>query len=211
VLFHTDAVQWFGKEPFENIHQFHADLVSCCAHKFHGPKGAGALFIRSPLQPDPILVGGGHENERRAGTENLASIIGLAEATERFVKKPVFTRDHLEPLTSLLLRLVESLASRGVVLRSPRSGRLANTMALTVRGADSMTLLAGLDLEGICASSGSACSAGSLEPSHVMVALGAAKDEASGLVRFSLGRESTADELKHVERVLPEVIARAQQ
>ena len=278
VLFHTDAVQWFGKEPFENIHQFHADLVSCCAHKFHGPKGAGALFIRSPLQPDPILVGGGHENERRAGTENLASIIGFAEATERFVKTPVFTREQLGPLTDRLVLLAESLASRGVVLRSPRDQRLAhidsapgaarptpsppagggegwgeedrriqasplspalspalsplvlrgerekpgaasawahrrlaNTVAFTVRGTDSMTLLAGLDLEGICASSGSACSAGSLEPSHVMVALGAGKDEANGLVRFSLGRDSTAAELSHVECVLPEVIARAQQ
>ena len=72
LLFHTDAVQWFGKEPFEDIHQFNADLVSVCAHKFHGPKGAGVLFIRSPLLPDPIIFGGGHENERRAGTENLA-------------------------------------------------------------------------------------------------------------------------------------------
>ncbi|MBI3877714.1 MAG: cysteine desulfurase, partial [Verrucomicrobia bacterium] len=80
VLFHTDAVQWFGKEQFANIHQFNADLVSVCAHKFHGPKGVGVLFIRSPLHPDPILFGGGHENERRAGTENLAGIVGLTEA-----------------------------------------------------------------------------------------------------------------------------------
>ncbi len=209
VLFHTDAVQGFGKEPFENVYQFHADLVACCAHKFHGPKGAGALFIRSPLQPDPILLGGGHENERRAGTENLAGIIGLAEAMEKFVKTPVFSREQLEPLTDRLMRLADQLAPRGVVLRSPRARRLANTVAFTVRGADSMTLLAGLDLEGVCASSGSACSAGSLEPSHVMIALGAGQDEANGLVRFSLGRESTAGEIAHVERVLPEVIARA--
>ena len=93
VLFHTDAVQWFGKQPFVDIHQFNADLVSACAHKFHGPKGAGALFIRSPLHPDPILIGGAHENERRAGTENLAAIIGFAEATERFVKILVFPKE----------------------------------------------------------------------------------------------------------------------
>jgi len=92
VLFHTDAVQWFGKEPFRDIHQFNADLVSICAHKFHGPKGAGALFIKSPLLPDPILFGGGHENERRAGTENLAAVIGFVEALTRFVPKPVFER-----------------------------------------------------------------------------------------------------------------------
>jgi cysteine desulfurase len=212
VLFHTDAVQSFGKEPFESVHQFNADLVSCCAHKFHGPKGAGALFLRSPLHPDPILFGGGHENERRAGTENLPGIIGLTEAMERFVKTPVFSQESLAPLADRLVRVVDPLGSRGVVLRSPREARLrlANTVAFTVRGVDSMTLLAGLDLEGVCASSGSACSAGSLEPSHVMVALGAARDEANGLVRFSLGRESTEEEVAHVERVLPEVIARAQ-
>jgi len=95
VLFHTDAVQWFGKEPFENIGQFNAELVSLCAHKIHGPKGAGLLFAESPLRPGPILFGGGHENERRAGTENLASIIGLVEALERFVKEPVFSREQL--------------------------------------------------------------------------------------------------------------------
>src|SRR6266404_6161565 len=109
VLFHTDAVQWFGKEPFESIHQFNADLVSICAHKFHGPKGAGALFVKSPLLPDPILFGGGHENERRAGTENLASTIGLVEALERFVRQPVFSAQKLIPLTDRLINLVDHL------------------------------------------------------------------------------------------------------
>ena len=208
VLFHTDAVQWFGKEPFESIHQFNADLVSVCAHKFHGPKGAGALFIRSPLLPDPIVFGGGHENERRAGTENLAAIIGFAEATERFVKTPVFPKEQLLTLTQRLIAFIDQLGPKTAVLRSPRERRLANTLAFTVPGADSISLLAGLDLEGICASSGSACSAGSLEPSHVMLALGVPKEEANALVRLSLGRESTLAEVEHVERVLPEVIAR---
>jgi cysteine desulfurase len=208
VLFHTDAVQWFGKQPFVDIHQFNADLVSVCSHKYHGPKGAGALFIRSPLHPDPILIGGAHENERRAGTENLAGIIGFAEATERFVKTPVFPKEHLLTLTSRLTDFIEKLGIKTAVLRSPRERRLANTLAFTVPGADSISLLAGLDLEGICASSGSACSAGSLEPSHVMVALGVPKAEANALVRFSLGRESTLADVEQVERVLPEVIAR---
>jgi cysteine desulfurase len=96
IFFHTDAVQWFGKEPFENIGQFNADLVSVCAHKFHGPKGAGLLYIKSPLHPDPILFGGGHENERRAGTENLAGIIGLVAALEKFVKPPVFEKSKMK-------------------------------------------------------------------------------------------------------------------
>jgi cysteine desulfurase len=218
VLFHTDAVQWFGKEPFTDIHQFHADLVSLCAHKFHGPKGVGALFVRSPLHPEPILFGGSHENERRAGTENLAGIIGLTEALERFVREPVFSRKHLQPMTDRLIALVDSLASQGVTLRSPREPRrhsatvprLVNTVAFTVRGCESISLLAGLDLEGICASSGSACSAGSLEPSHVLTALGVEPESAKSLVRFSLGRESRQEEVEHVANVLPKVISRAQ-
>jgi cysteine desulfurase len=211
VLFHTDAVQSLGKEPFATIQQFNADLVSICAHKFHGPKGTGALFIRSPLLPDPILFGGGHENERRAGTENLAGIIGFTEATERFVRNPVFPSERLQSLTGRLQAAVAGLAELGVALRSPQVNRLANTVAFTVRGCDSISLLAGLDLEGICASSGSACSAGSLEPSHVMVAIGVERDSANALVRFSLGRDSTEEEVDYASKVLPEVIRRAQQ
>jgi cysteine desulfurase len=208
VLFHTDAVQWFGKEPFEDVHQFTADLVSICAHKIHGPKGAGALFIRSPLQPAPILLGGSHENERRAGTENLAGIIGFVEALERFVRTPVFAKERLAPLTGRLIQLIDRLP--GVQFVGSRERRLANTVAFVVEGSDSIPLLAGLDLERICASSGSACSAGSVQPSHVIEALGAVKGLANSLIRFSLGRESTFAEVEYVERVLPEVIRRAQ-
>jgi len=208
VLFHTDAVQWFGKEPFADVHQFNADLVSICAHKIHGPKGAGALFIRSPLRPAPILLGGSHENERRAGTENLAAIIGFVEALERFVRNPVFAKNMLAPLTGRLIQLIDQLP--GVQLVGSRERRLANTVAFVVEGSDSIPLLAGLDLDGICASSGSACSAGSLEPSHVIEALGGEKRLANSLIRFSLGRESTMEEVEHVESVLPGLIHRAQ-
>ena len=208
VVFHTDAVQWFGKEPFKDVHQFNADLVSICAHKFHGPKGAGALFIQSPLQPAPILLGGSHENERRAGTENLAGIIGLVEALERFVRTPVFDRNRLAPLSERLIQLIERLP--GVQFVGSRERRLANTVAFVVEGSDSIPLLAGLDFEGTCASSGSACTAGSLEPSHVIEALGVEKRLANSLIRFSLGRESKLEEVELVERVLPEVIRRAQ-
>jgi cysteine desulfurase len=208
VLFHTDAVQWFGKEPFEDVHQFNADLVSICAHKIHGPKGAGALFVRSPLQPAPILLGGSHENERRAGTENLAGIIGIVEALERFVRTPVFAKERLAPLTDRLIQLIDRLP--GAQFVGSRGRRLVNTVALVVEGSDSIPLLAGLDLEGICASSGSACSAGSLEPSHVIEALQGNQRPANSLIRFSLGRESTLAEVELVERVLPEVIRRAQ-
>jgi cysteine desulfurase len=193
VLFHTDAVQWFGKEPFETIHQFNADLVSICAHKFHGPKGAGALFIKSPLLPDPTAFGGGHENERRAGTENLAAIIGFVEALERFVRVPVFNREHLLPLTNRLISMIQRMER--VQLLGPREKRLTNTVSFVVDGSDSISLLAGLDLEGFCASSGSACSAGSLEPSHVVLGLGIEPRLANSLVRFSLGRDSSVDDV----------------
>jgi cysteine desulfurase len=207
IVFHTDAVQMFGKEPFENIQQFNANLVSICAHKFHGPKGAGLLYIKSPLHPDPILFGGGHENERRAGTENLPAIIGLVAALESCVKPPIFPRAKLQELTAKLISTIETIP--GCELVSPRAHCLANTVSFVVRGSDGIALMAGLDVEGICASSGSACSAGSLEPSHVILAIGK-QDAANSLVRFSLGSTSTAEEVDYVCGVLPEIIRRAQ-
>jgi cysteine desulfurase len=207
ITFHTDAVQWFGKEPFESVGQFKADLVSICAHKFHGPKGAGLLYIKSPLHPDSILFGGGHENERRAGTENLTVIIGLVAALEKFVKPSVFEIAKLKPLADKLISAIEKIYGCEIV--SPKENCLANTVSFVVRGADSIALLAGLDVEGICASSGSACSAGSIEPSHVILAIGK-KELANSLVRFSLGRDSTMEEVDFACAALPEIIRRAQ-
>jgi cysteine desulfurase len=207
IVFHSDAVQWFGKEPFENIAQFNADLVSICAHKFHGPKGAGLLYARSPLHPDPILFGGGHENERRAGTENLAGIIGLVAAVEKFVRPAAFDKSKLLSLSAKLAAAIEKIGSCEIV--SPRDHCLANTVSFVAHGADSIALLAGLDVEGICASSGSACSSGSIEPSHVILAIGK-NDLANSLVRFSLGRETTTEEVDFVCAALPEIIRRAQ-
>ncbi|HEV2320338.1 MAG TPA: cysteine desulfurase family protein, partial [Verrucomicrobiae bacterium] len=160
ILFHSDAVQWFGKLPFHDIHEFNSDLVSVCAHKFHGPKGAGLLWARSPLRPEPLLLGGSHENERRAGTENLAAITGLVAALVKFVNPPVFDPTALRPFAELLSACVTTID--GCQLVSPPQACLANTVSFTVEGADSIAVLAGLDVEGICASSGSACSAGSL-------------------------------------------------
>ncbi len=207
IVFHTDAVQWFGKEPFDNIGQFNADLVSLCAHKFHGPKGAGMLFIKSPLHPDPILFGGGHENERRAGTENLPAISGFIVALENFVKVPVFDEIKIKPLVDRLVGVVKTI--EGCDLVSPKDGVLNNTLSFTVRGADGIALMAGLDLEGICASSGSACSAGSLVPSHVIRSIGK-QEMANSLIRFSLGRATTKEEINFVRSVLPAVIQRVQ-
>jgi cysteine desulfurase len=208
VLFFSDAVQWLGKEPFTGVSQFNADLVSICAHKFHGPKGAGALFVKSPLLPDPILFGGSHENERRAGTENLAAIAGFVEALERFVPTPVFSKEKLSPLAARLIQFIGGIS--GVHFVGSRAQRLANTVSFLVEDADSISLLANLDLEGICASSGSACSAGSLEPSHVISALGYGPELANSLVRFSLGRDSSLEEIEFAEQILPDVVRRSQ-
>jgi cysteine desulfurase len=200
-------LQSFGKEPFEGMSQFNADLVSFCAHKLHGPKGAGALFIKSPLQPEPIILGGSHENDRRAGTENVPAIIGMAQTIENFLNPPVFPAEHLTKLTTHLIHYINSL--EGVQFRGSTTRRLSNTVAFTVKGCDSATLLAGLDLEGVCASAGSACASGALEPSHVMVAMGVEKQLASSLVRFSLGRDSTMEEVLMVEGTLKNVIKQA--
>jgi cysteine desulfurase len=207
VLFHTDAVQVFGKEPFESICQFEADLVSFCAHKLHGPKGAGALFVRTGVPLEPVLQGGSQELERRPGTENLAAIAGLTLTVERFLAPPVFPGESLRSLTGRLRSALEALP--GVRLCVPTAACLANTLSFTIAGAESITVLAALDLEGVCASSGAACSAGALQPSHVLRAMGYDAVQAKGLIRFSLSRGSTLAEVERVSELLPALIARA--
>lgn len=209
VLFHCDAVQWFGKEPTLNVDRFEADLVTFCAHKLHGPRGAGFLYARSPLPLAPHLIGGSQENDRRAGTENLPAILALTAVVERFLDPPVFPPGSLMPLTRRIERCLQDLP--GVHGVSPTTERLANTIAFTVEGTDSMALLANLDLHGVCASSGSACSAGSVEPSHVLLAQGYDPLAASALVRFSLGRTSNSNDVERVLGFLPGVLARARQ
>lgn len=205
VVFHTDAVQSFGKESFTEIRQFGADLVSLCPHKLHGPKGVGALYIRSPLQLEPILWGGGHENDRRAGTENLAAVIGLVAAAERFIQTPVFNQGDVKMLAERLSSAMHELD--GAEVLGSQDNRLINTVSVLINGCDSTTLLAALDLEGICVSSGSACSAGALTGSHVVRAMGRNADQ--GFIRFSLGRENTTAELEFVLELLPQLVTRA--
>ncbi|MCC7375718.1 MAG: cysteine desulfurase [Verrucomicrobiales bacterium] len=207
VLFHTDAVQWFGKEDFKHIATFNADLVTFCAHKLHGPRGAGFLYVRSPLPLEPVVLGGSHENDRRAGTENLPAILGLADCVTRFLQAPVFAANSLLPFRSRLECVLETLP--GVQLRSVAPERLSNTVAFTVEGADSISLLANLDLAGVCASSGSACASGALEPSHVLRSMGLSAAEASSLIRFSFGRTTTSEEVDAVCNLLPGVVAQA--
>lgn len=209
LVFHTDAVQWFGKEPLAALQASNADLVSLSAHKFHGPKGVGALLVRAPFSLDAIIHGGGQENERRGGTENLTGIVGLAEAASRFLPSPVFDRQHLAPLTDRIRSGIGRLP--GLRIFTPERDALSNTLAFSVAGADSLSLLAGLDLEGIRASSGSACSVGSLEPSHVLQAIGASREEASSMIRFSLGRETVRSDIDVTIGVLERVCEQARQ
>lgn len=206
VVFHTDAAQWFGKEPVPSIDCFQADLVTVCAHKLHGPIGAGALYIRSPLQPSSLLLGGSQENDRRGGTENLPAILGMALALELFVQPPVFSRPALAPLMHRISNLLSRIP--GCLPLGDPSHRLGNTLSAVFEGCDTLSLLANLDLAGVCASGGSACSSGALEPSHVVQAMGFSPSQAAGLVRFSLGRESTLEEVEVLEGVLPEIVER---
>jgi cysteine desulfurase len=156
-----------------------------------------------------MLFGGGHENERRAGTENLAGIVGLVRATETFASvQPVFQTGLVSSFATSLRNKLRSISGVRVVENEGCS--LCNTVAFCVEGSDSIALLAGLDMEGICASSGSACSAGSLEPSHVIRALGWGNALANALVRFSLGRENTAADISLVADCLETVIRRSQ-
>ncbi len=206
VLFHTDAVQWFGKLPFSSFDDFNANLVSLCPHKFYGPKGVGLLYCKSPLSPSPIILGGSHENERRGGTENLPAIVGLAEAVSLFVPAPVFPSS----LSSLSERLISSINSLegAIFLGDPHSeGRLCNTVSFALDSFDSIALLGRLDLEGICASGGSACSSGSVSPSHVVQALGYSVSLSNGLVRFSLGRETSSSDISRVFDFLPSLLS----
>ena len=207
VLFHTDAAQWVGKEAFDGIKFFNADLVSICAHKFNGPKGVGILYAKSPLHPDPILFGGGHENDRRAGTENLANIAGMAVALELVVPSPC--SDNQRKHQNWINQLRTSISSiPGIKVWTPEKDCLPNTLMFSFDSQDAISIIAALDLEGICVSSGSACSVGSLLPSHVLEAQGASKLEASSAVRVSLGKSNTEEELSRGLEIIPNVLRR---
>ncbi len=205
ILFHVDAVQWFGKMPFHSLDQFAAGLVSLCSHKFHGPKGAGLLYSRSPFFPEPLILGGSQESEHRAGTENLAAIVGLTAAIEGFLTNPVFP-PGLREFCALLESQLTTIP--GVQPLGTLDTRLPNTVAFTVAGSNSISLVAALDLIGFAVSSGSACSAGSLEPSRVLLGMGTEPSLANSFVRVSLGRDSTLEEVQRFCSAFPGIISR---
>src|SRR5213593_707246 len=204
VLLHSDMVQSFGKS---DIDLSLVDSASFAAHKFYGPKGAGFLFLRSGLSIQPIMFGGAHENERRPGTENVAAIAGMAAAGEWAL------RDHEDEQKrearlrdELWMRISQNIPD--AKQNGEGAPRLANTLNVSLLGLDSEMLLIALDLEGVCASSGSACMVGSVVASHVLLAMGLQMERARSAVRFSLGKQTTAEEIDAAGKAVAEIVER---
>ena len=204
ILFHTDAVQAIGAMPID-VNAMHIDMLSMSGHKFHGPKGIGALYIRKGVKIDQYLHGGAQERSQRAGTENLAGIVGMGKAIE-------IATQHLEEnacrLTALRDKLIDGILAEipDVRLNGHRTQRLPNNVNVSVRYVEGEALLLRLDLAGIAGSSGSACTSGSLDPSHVLLAIGLPHEIAHGSLRLSLGTDTTEAEIDEVLDKLPGIV-----
>jgi cysteine desulfurase len=206
VTFHTDAVQSFGKEPV-NVNDWGVDLLSIAAHKFYGPKGVGVLYIRRGVKIDPLLFGGSHENDRRAGTENVATIVGMAKAAELATAQMGNEHGRLFELTENLgIGITQRIS--GAHRNGHAGQRIGNTINFSFEGCEEEGLLLGLDLEGVAVSSGSACAVGSLEPSHVLKAMGLPHELARSAVRFSFGKNSAAEDVDYILEALKRVVGR---
>jgi cysteine desulfurase len=206
VLLHSDMVQAFGKTA---IDLSLVDAASFAAHKFYGPKGAGFLFLRGGLSIQPIMFGGAHENERRPGTENVAAIAAMPAAAEWTLRDREEEQRHEAKLRDeLWTRISKSVPE--AKQNGTNAPRLANTLNVSLLGLDSETLLIALDLEGVCASSGSACMVGSVVASHVLLAMGLPIERARSAVRFSLGKWTTADEIKATGDAVRKIVRRLQ-
>ncbi len=206
VLFHSDAVQSFGKLPTK-VDDLGVDLLSVAAHKIYGPKGAGVLYIRKGTRIDPLIIGGAQEKRRRSGTENVAGIVGFGEAivcaeAERI---EVYGR-----LAGLRKKLVQGLVDRvpEIIINGDPARTFPSTVSASVSHVEGESMLLSLDMEGIAVSTGSACSSGSLEPSHVLVGMGIDTVLAQGTLRFSMGRGTTEAEIDFLLDVFPPIVER---
>ena len=206
IVFHTDAVQSTGKIPVD-VEKLGVDLLSLSAHKIHGPKGVGALYIRKGTALRPLLYGGHHERDRRPGTENVPGIVGLGKAAEM---AGAHLDDDAERIAALRDRLEQGIIQRvprvEVVGSGDRSRRLPNTSNLSFDCVEGEAFVISMDLRGVACSTGAACSSGSVEPSHVLTAVGRSRDQARASVRFSLGRFNTAEDIDYALEVLPAVV-----
>lgn len=203
VLFHTDAVQAMGNVPID-VKKQNIDLLSMTAHKLHGPKGCGALYIGQGVRPQILIDGGAQERGMRAGTENVAGIVGLASAVKR---AKATMEQRTERLTGLRNRLIDSLSKiERSRINGDREKRLPGNINMCFEGIEGEALLLRLDLMGICASSGSACTSGSLDPSHVLLAIGLPHEIAHGSLRLSFSDETTEEDIDYIAKCVPQVV-----
>ncbi len=204
ILFHTDAVQSVGSIPV-NVNDLSVDLLSLSAHKLYGPKGVGALYIRKGTRIHSLIHGGGQERNRRAGTENIAGIVGLAKAIQlansRLAENQSQTAYLRDYLIDNALNKIDHLRLNG-----HRTERLPGNVNFSFEYIEGESLLLNLDLRGIAASSGSACTSGSLEPSHVLLAMGLCHEIAHGSLRITIGKSNTKEEIDYLLEVLPEIV-----
>ena len=203
ILFHTDAVQAVGHIPVD-VEAWNVDLLSLSGHKFGGPKGVGALYVRKSLRLPPLIHGGGQEKGRRSGTENVPGAVGMAAA----LKEAVGELDRESPrLAALRDRLIAGLTAIPYArLTGDPANRLPGTASFVFEGVEGEALLLHLDAKGICASSGSACSSASLDPSHVLLAIGLPHAIAHGSLRLSLGAENTGEDVDYILETVPRVV-----
>jgi len=206
IPFHTDAVQAIGKLPID-VKADNIDLLSLSAHKFHGPKGVGALYVRKGTKIEPILQGGGQERGLRSSTVNVAGAVGLGKAAEMAKRDLEPTAEKMKRLRDKMLRAVPELIPKSYV-NGHKTKRLVNNAHFRFDFIEGEGLILQLDLKGIAASTGSACSTGSLEPSHVLLALGLTHQQAHGSLRITLGRENTEEEVDYLLEVLPGVVSK---
>lgn len=208
VLFHTDAVQVAGKMPID-VQRLDVDLLSISAHKLYGPKGVGALYVRKGVKLTPLLHGGHHELNRRAGTENVSGIVGFAKSAE-------IAKAEMDEYVPRIERLRERL-QKGILKKikyaylngHPDIGhRICNTLNISFEYVEGESIILNLDMEGVAVSTGSACTSGSLEPSHVLKAMGVDPVKSQGSIRFSLGKGNTKEDIDYVLEVLPPIIER---
>jgi cysteine desulfurase len=206
IYFHTDAVQAAGKIAID-VNKIGCDLLTISGHKFHGPQGVGALYVRKGTQLEPMLYGGSHERSRRAGTENVPGIVGLGKAAELAVAgfergddlKMAVARDHLER---------ELLSIEATGLNGEGAPRVPNTTNIYFDSIAGEALVIALDLKGLAVSTGAACSSGAIEPSHVLLAMGLGPDRAKASIRFSLGKQNTAEDVDFALGLIPETVGR---
>lgn len=205
VIFHTDAVQAAGHLKI-NVRDENIDMLSLSAHKFHGPKGTGALYVRRGVRVMSLIEGGAQEKGKRAGTENIPAIVGMAAAFDEACGN---IDENAKKVTALRDELIEGLLTiPHSILNGDREHRLPGNVNICFEGIEGESLLLYLDMEGVCASSGSACTSGSLDPSHVLLAIGRPHEIAHGSLRLSLCADNTEEEVRHILKTVPKVVER---